>query len=105
MSLVYFSLAAAIGFTLILIATWADFESTFYGFDRRASAPLGGSELSNYYVALYNDYSLLASITISSLKNKKKSRDYFLVTSFYLAATAATTTTPAAIFAFVNSKL
>lgn len=37
-----FLLGTALGLFLIVTATWADMESTFYGFDRLASAGLGG---------------------------------------------------------------
>ena len=41
-SIVIYILAALIGFTLVLLATWADVEAQTYGFYRRASDPLPG---------------------------------------------------------------
>ena len=41
-NVVIYILAALIGFTLVLLATWADVEAQTYGFYRRASDPLPG---------------------------------------------------------------
>ena len=41
-SIVVYILAALVGFTLVLLATWADMEAQMYGFYRRASNPLPG---------------------------------------------------------------
>ena len=41
-SIATFVLGAVIGFTLVLLATWADVEAQDYGFYRRANTPLHG---------------------------------------------------------------
>ena len=41
-SIVIYILGAAIGFTLVLLSTWAGVEAQFYGFSRRANTPLTG---------------------------------------------------------------
>ena len=37
-----FAIGVAGGLTLAVMAAWGDFEAAFYGFSRRASAPLSG---------------------------------------------------------------
>ncbi len=41
-NIVLYVIGAMLGFTLVLLATWADVEAQFYGFYRRSNTPLPG---------------------------------------------------------------